>query len=338
MGFLSERIAIDLGTAYSIVAHESTSELWRLPSSIAIDRLSRRPVAYGDRAKVMFERVNSEIEVIRPLKDGVISDFEAAGLYLSYLVSKARRNPLALNFSVHICVPWGATPVEVKSYIQRLHSFRTQVRIVREPFAAALGCDLDILGPEPATLVDIGGGTVEISTMAHGCMIRCTSTREAGHAMDQHIVEKILRHKLFEVGLNTAEEMKMQYGSVMPLEREEELEVRGLDRKTRTPSRLVLSTQELREYLEPMISAIEERLSDHLKHLPSELRKQSEQYGIFMVGGGSHLKGWKERLEKKLGLKVLMPENPQLSVIRGLKKIIDNPRKYRSIIQVSEGV
>jgi rod shape-determining protein MreB len=336
VGILRERIAIDLGTAYSIVAHESTDELWRLPSSIAIDRMTGRPIAYGDRAKVMFEKGSQNIDVVRPLKDGVISDFEAAGLYLSYLVSKSRRNPFALNFTIHVCVPWGATPVEVKSYIHRLNSFRTQVRIVREPFAAALGCGVDILHSDTATVMDIGGGTVEISTMGHGCMIQCTSTREAGHAMDQLIVEKILRHKFFEVGLNTAEEMKMKYGSVEALEKEEEFEVRGIDRRSRGPSRIVMTTAELREFIEPMIEHMELRLTDHLRHLPTELRKNAENYGIFLVGGGAHLRGWKERLEKRLSLRVLSPESPQLAVIRGLKKIIDHPRKYRSLIQVSE--
>ncbi len=336
VGFLRERIAIDLGTAYSIVAHESTPQMWRLPSSVAIDRDSGKPIAFGERAKKMFERGNSSIQVIRPLKDGVISNFEAAGHYLSHIVSQTRRNPLALHYTIFVCVPWGATSVEVKSYINRLKTFRQVVKIVREPFAAALGCGLDIQAPKPVTVVDLGGGTVEMSTMAHGCMIHCSSAREAGHAMDQLIVEKLLRHRQFEVGLNTAEEMKIHYGSVTALEAEEEFEVKGVDRRTQLPSRLLMTTQELRFYIEPMLTAIERNLQSHLRHLPAEPRRIAETEGLWMVGGGALLTGWKERLEANLSLPVLVPDEPQYTVIRGLKIIIDRPRRFRGILKISE--
>lgn len=336
MGLLAERIAIDLGTAYSIVATEASKELWRIPSSIALDSKTKTPVAYGDEAKIMSGRGSQHYEVIQPLKDGVISDFEAAGHYLSHLVRASRRNPLALRYSVYVCVPWGATAVELKSYAERIQDFRTEIRMIREPFAAALGVDLDIFSPQGHTLMDIGGGTVEISTIAHGCMISCHSYREAGNAMDHLIVERMLRQKLFEVGLNTAEEIKMAYGSVYPHMEEQVFEVKGLDRQTRSPGRLRLSTQELREFLEPMASSIEGRLRDHVRALPEDLKKSVFEHGIHMVGGGSHLKGWKERLQEHLGIPIHLTSEPQFAVIRGMKKIIDHPQKYRSILRISE--
>ncbi len=338
MGLLDERIAIDLGTAYSIVAHESSKELWRIPSSIALDAKTKEPVAYGDQAKVMSGRQSPHYEVIRPLKDGVISNFEAAGHYLSYLVKRSRRNPLALNYTVFVCVPWGATTLELKSYVERVRTFRTKVRMVREPFAAALGSDQDLFSREGCTVMDIGGGTVEISTIANGTMISCHSYREAGNAMDQIIVEKMLRQRLFEVGLNTAEEIKMQYGSVFPSLEETTFEVRGLDRKTRIPGRLTLSTHELRDFLEPMSHAIENNLRDHIRHLPEDFKKGVFDKGIHLVGGGSHLKGWKARLENHLQVPIHLKDDPQLAVIRGMKKIIDHPRKYSSILKISEQV
>lgn len=336
MGILRERIAIDLGTAYSIVAHESRKELWRIPSTIALDSKTKQPVAFGDQAKKMSGRENNFFEVIRPLKDGVISNFEAAGHYFSYLVKNSRLNPFALRYTVYVCIPWGATSVETKSYIERVSSARTAIRMIREPFAAALGADQDVFSREGCTIMDIGGGTVEISTIAHGCMILCNSFREAGNAMDQLLTEKMLRQKLFEIGLSTAEEIKIAYGNVYPTPHEESFEVRGLDRRTRTPGRMVLSTTELRDFLEPMAFAIETRLRDHIRHLPEENKRNVLKNGIHLVGGGAHLRGWKDRLEEGLQIGIHIPEEPQLSVIRGMKKIIDRPRFYKSLLRISE--
>lgn len=336
MGIIKERIAIDLGTTYSIVAHESSDKLWRIPSSIALDRKTRSPVAYGDDAKIMMGKGTTHYEVIRPLRDGVICDFEAAGLYLDYLVQKSRRNPLALQYLILVCVPWGATATETKSYVERVKGFRTAVRIIREPFAAALGCDIDVFSPEGATIVDIGGGTVEVSTMAHGHMIRCTSTRNAGNAMDQTVIERMLRQEYFEIGANTAEQMKMDHGSVYPLGEDDEFEVRGLDRRTRLPGVVRLTTSRLREFLEPMALAIESQIRNQILQLPPESLKAIEKNGITFVGGGAHLRGWKPRLERNLSLKVNLPHDPQLAVIRGMKKVIENPSKYKSLLKISE--
>jgi rod shape-determining protein MreB len=336
LGILRERIAIDLGTAYSIVAHESSKELMRIPSSIAIDSETREPVAYGEEAKIMLGKSSAGLEIIRPLKDGVISHFEAAGHYLSHLVRQARKNPLALRVDILVCVPWGATQVETKSYVERVKNFRQNLRIIREPFAAALGCDIDIFSPAGGTVVDIGGGTVEISTIAHGHMIACSSIRAAGNSMDQMIQERLLRQKLFEVGTNTAEAIKMEFGSVFADDVEQEFEVRGLDRRTHGPGRMNLRTEVLREFLEPLASEIEQKLKDHLRKLSPELRETVTKNGVYFVGGGAHLKGWQNRLKQNLGIEIKIPEQPQFAVIRGMRKVIMRPRKYESILRISE--
>jgi len=329
-------MAIDLGTTYSIVAHESSDKLWRIPSSIALDRKTRSAVAFGDDAKIMMGKGSLHHEVIRPLRDGVICDFEAAGLYLDYLVQKSKKNPLALRFNVLICVPWSATATETKSYLERVRNFRTGVKIIREPFAAALGSDADIFSDDGITIVDIGGGTVEVSTIAHGHMIYCNSSRNAGNAMDQAIVERMLRQEFFEIGLNTAENAKMEFGSVYQDAEDFEFEIRGLDRRTRSPGKLKLSSSRLREFLEPLAVAIESQIRDHRAHLPPESQRVLDRNGITFVGGGSHLKGWKQRLERNLGIKVNLAAEPQLAVIRGMKKVLDKPRRYRSILKISE--
>lgn len=336
MGLIQERIAIDLGTTYSIVAHEASDKLLRVPSSIALDRRTRSPVAYGDDAKIMMGKGDTHYEVIRPLRDGVICDFEAAGLYLDYLVQKARKNPLALQYTVLVCVPWGATATETKSYVERVRGFRTAVRLVREPFVAALGCGVDLFSQEPSTIVDIGGGTVEVSTISHGHMIHCSSTKNAGNSMDQAIVERMLRQEFFEVGLNSAEAAKMEHGSVFPLADDYDFEIRGLDRRTRSPGKIVMNTSRLREFLEAPALAIESQIRSHLHHLPPEAQKAIASSGITFVGGGAHLKGWPERLQRNLNVKVNIPPEPQLAVIRGMQIILQNPRKYRSILKISE--
>lgn len=338
MGILRERIAIDLGTAYSIVAHEDSKELMRIPSSIALDTETREPVAYGEDAKIMQGKSSGALEVIRPLKDGVISHFEAAGHYLSYLVNQARKNPLALKIDILVCVPWGATAVETRSYVERVKNFRQNLRIIREPFAAALGSDIDIFSDEGGTVVDIGGGTVEISTIAHGHMISCSTIRAAGNSMDQAIVERLLRQKLFEVGTNTAEAIKMEFGSVFSEGSEQEFEIKGLDRRTHGPGRIHLRTEVLREFLEPLANEIEERLKDHIRRLPPELQATVKSQGVYFAGGGSHLKGWQSRLKANLGLEIRIPENPQYAVIRGMKKVLSHPRKYESILKISESI
>lgn len=336
MGLLKERIAIDLGTAYSIVAHRESDQFWRIPSSVAVDVHTRSPVAFGEQAKTMMGKGSTHYEVIRPLKDGVISDFDAAGHYLTYLVSRARLNKFVLKTDILICVPWGATEVETKSYKDRVRGLFTQLRIVREPFAAALGAGRDIFSPEGCTVVDLGGGTVEISTVARGHMAHCSSVRMAGTAMDLMIVERFLRTKLFEIGVNTAEEIKIQYGSVYPVEPDFLFEVKGLDRRSHGPNRLQVSTGDLREFLEPISQTIETTLKEHLQHLPPESQIAVATDGIFLVGGGANLRGWKARLEANLGIKVTVAEEPHLAVIRGMKKIIDNPRRFEPVLKISE--
>ena len=338
MGVFRERIAIDLGTAYSLVAHEFSDELWSVPSSIAVDAQTKKPVAYGEVAKNMLGKGSNHYEVIHPMRDGVISDFQAAGHYLAYLVKNSRRNPLALQYSILMCIPWSATAVEIKSYRERVRSLRTDLRLIREPFAAALGCDQNIFSEEGCTVVDMGGGTVEISTIAHGHMIQCTSVREAGNAMDQLIQEKMLRHKLFDIGRNTAEDLKIKFGSVFEEGEDYDFDVMGLSRRHHAPGRLTLNTKELRAFLEPLVLMIEGRIRHHIRHLPPEFQRATAEKGLHLVGGGAHLRGWKTRLENRLGFKVHISETPQLAVIRGLRRVIRQTDKYESILKISEKV
>jgi rod shape-determining protein MreB len=154
--------------------------------------------------------------------------------------------------------------------------------------------------------------------------------------MDQLICEKMLRHKLFEIGLNTSEDIKMRYGSVFPDGDEEEFEVLGLDRRTHRPGRMNLRTEVLRDFLEPLTSQIEQRLKEHLRRLPPEIQQTVADRGVHFVGGGALLRGWKNRLEQRLGITVTIPHEPQYAVIRGMQKVLAAPRRYEPILRISE--
>lgn len=338
LGIFSSRIAIDLGTAYSVIAQVDRDDLVRTASSIAFDRITQLPVAFGDEAKRMLGRCPERYEVILPLKDGVIADFQATHQYLRYLISSATRNAFAFHYDIFLCVPWGATAVELRSYQQALGGPRRKIFLVREPFAAALGLNLDILGDSSVTVMDMGGGTTEIATMAGGYMIHASSLRSAGNFCDQLLVDGIRQGYQFELGQSTSEQMKMQHASVWPVFDDYVFDVKGLLRRTQLPDQGKIDSSDLRAYLEPYAVRVETLLKDHLHRLPSEAQRQVEIGGVTLAGGTSLIRGWKERLEKRLGIPVHNSSEPTLAVIRGMKKMIDKPSLYRDVLKISEKV
>ncbi len=338
MSLFSSRIAIDLGTAYSVIAQVDKDELVRTASSIAVDKDTQQPVAFGDEAKRMLGRCPDRYEVILPLKDGVIADFQATHHYLRYLISSATKNAFAFHYDIFLCVPWGATAVELRSYHQALGGPRRKIYLVREPFAAALGMGLDILGESPVTVMDMGGGTTEIATMSGGYMIHASSLRAAGNFCDQLLMDGIRQAYEFEVGQSTAELLKMQHASVWPVFEDYVFEVKGLLRRTQLPDQGQIDSADLRSFLDPYALRVETQLKDHLQRLPSEAQKQIELQGIVLAGGTSLIHGWKERLEHRVGIPIHGSTDPTLAVIRGMKRMIENPSRYKDIFRISERV
>lgn len=336
MGLLSHRIAIDLGTAYSVVTHQRVEEYWRVASSVAYDREQRRVVAFGEEAKKMYGRCPERYEVILPLRDGVIANFHAAGAYVNHLVQQTSRQGLSLMTEVYLCVPWGATSVELRSYQKGLKRMGRSLRLIREPFAAALGCGFDILAERPVTVVDMGGGTTEVATLAGGYMLQASSLRAGGVSCDHLLAESLLRHQGFELGLSSAEQLKVQHGSVWPVEADYEFEMRGAFRRTGRPEGLSLGTEELRAYLEPHAIRVERHITEHMAKLPSEAQSSLEETGLVLCGGTSLLKGWSERLATRLKIPVRLAPEPLYAVIRGMKEMIRKPRQFRDVIKISE--
>ena len=338
MGIFSERIAIDLGTAFSVVAHQSSKHYWRIASSVAFDRSLARFVAFGDEAKEMSGRCPEKYEVIRPLRDGVISDFRATNCYLNHLLDQATRRSFAIHYDIFLCVPWGATAVELQSYLYSLRRRRCRVQLIREPFAAALGCGQDILSEKFNTIIDMGGGTTEIATIRGGYMVQASSLRHAGNYCDQLIMDAIRSEKAFEIGISTAEQIKMSHGSVWFQAFDDEIPIKGSRRETRRPELGSVCVNDLAAYLEPYALKVEQKIKEHLGRLSTEAKRAVEMEGISLAGGTSLLKGWKERLEPKLGIPIRLTDRPTHGVIRGMRKIIQNPRLYENVIRISEKV
>lgn len=335
LGLFSDRIAIDLGTTYSVIAGRSSAEFRRIASSVAVERRTQRPIAFGDEAKRMMGRCPEGIEVVRPLRDGVITDFQVTNQYLSHLVKLMGRSFFHLTHDVYLCVPWGATSVEVRGYIQGLQKGRRHVYLVREPFASALGCEHDIFSPEPMTIIDMGGGTTEIATLADGYMLHATSIRAAGTACDQLVVDGFRQAFEFEVGSLAAEEAKVFHGSVWNLGGDYSFEIKGLERRSQLPKLISVSTADLRSFLEPFALKVESALYEHFNSLPSEALFSLKEKGVLLTGGTSMLKGWPERIEKRFGIPAKLAPDPLYSIIRGLRTIIQRPSAYRGVIRVS---
>lgn len=339
MGLFTRRLAIDLGTAYSLVADadQKTSPV-RVASAIAFDQSTNKVAAYGDEAKKMWGRCPDSYRVVRPMQDGVIADYKAAKSYLSYLVQSSKKPLWALYDELFVCVPWGATASELRGYLDGLKRTRSKVNLVREPFAAALGCGADVLGSKPITIIDMGGGTTEMVTIESGFVLLATSLRAAGNFCDQLIYENVLKQKGFEIGWQASEDLKAMHGTVWPQDWEYSFEFMGNKRQSHCPDTGSLHTSEVRSFLEPYALKVEWNIKEHLQQLPVQARQQVEREGVLLVGGTSQLKGWEERLSSRLGIHCQKAKIPTHAVIHGLQEIIRNPKKYKPILRISEKV
>ena len=331
------KIAIDLGTTYSVVYVVGRGVVLREPSAIAVNRDSDKIIAFGDRARGMLGRVPASIEVIRPLRDGVIAHFEAAREILRHFIAVATERRWIKRSRIVICVPHGATPVEMDSLRREsLAAGAHHVDLVKEPFAAALGAGLPLDEPRGNLIVDIGGGTTEATAIALNNIVHCESLRMAGNAMDQAIEDHFRNEHHFLIGETTAERIKMEHGSVVPLPPDVQIEVKGLNVRTGCPAVIRIPANELHEALEPSLRHIIEAIRRTIEHLPPELAGDVLTDGAAMVGGGALLKGWTGRLSDTLGLPIVIAEDPLMAVTRGLIRILEDPEKFADLVQNSE--
>ncbi|HEX9780608.1 MAG TPA: rod shape-determining protein [bacterium] len=334
-GLLSSDLAIDLGTATTLVFVKGRGIVLCEPSVVAIQRGTSRVLAVGDEAKRMIGRTPGNIAAIRPLKDGVIADFEVTEAMLRYFIKKVQ--PRKINKPlVIVAVPSGITEVEKRAVRDSaLRAGASEVYLVEEPKAAAIGVGLPIHEPGGNMIIDIGGGTTEMAVISLDGVVVSRSIRIAGDEMNSVIIEHLRKAYNLMIGERTAEEVKIRIGSAYPLDEELTMDVRGRDMVTGLPKTVTITSEEVREALSEPIREIVEATRQTLERTPPELSADLIDRGIVMAGGGSLLRGLDKLLAEETGLPVHIADNPITAVALGVGKGLDNIRYLRSRIAIS---
>ena len=287
------------------------------PSVVAVDVKDGRPLAVGAEAKRMIGRTPSNIQAIRPLKDGVIADFEICEKMLRYFIHRVHQRRFAKPRMV-ICVPSGITGVERRAVMEAAeYAGARRAYIIEEPMAAAIGAGLPVHEPTGNMVVDLGGGTSEVAVISLGGMVASLSVRVGGDELDQAIMQFIKKEYSLAVGERTAEEIKIAMGSAWPLEEEMTAEIRGRDLITGLPKTIVCTTEEIREAIEEPVSSIIDAVKVTLDKTPPELSADVMERGIVLTGGGALLHGLNHRLEAETGMPVVIAKDPLLCVAIG---------------------
>ncbi len=324
LGIISNDIAIDLGTANTIVFVKNKGIELSEPSVVAIDNRTRKVIAVGKDAKEMLGKAPGSISVIRPLRDGVITDFESTQVMLSHFISKAigggvfRARP-----RVVIGVPSGVTQVEKRAVIDAAKGASArEVYLIAEPMAAAIGADLPIDEPIGSMIVDIGGGTSEIAVISLSGIVTSNSVRVAGDEMTEAIAQYIKKKFHVFIGEQTAEKIKIALGSAIVEDEERVMEVKGRD-VTGLPKVIEVSNHNIREALEDVVNSIVNAIKFTLEKTPPELASDIAERGIVLAGGGSLLRGLDVRIQMETGIKTYYCDDPLTAVARGVGKILD---------------
>jgi rod shape-determining protein MreB len=336
MGIMSNDVAIDLGTANTLIYVKGRGIVLNEPSVVAVDQSTNKAVAVGREAKEMLGRTPAGIEAVRPLKDGVIADFEKTEEMLRKFIAKAQKRSFLVRPRIIISVPSGITEVEKRAVRDSAeHAGARDVYLVAEPIAAAIGVGLPVDKPTGNMVIDIGGGTTEVAVMTLNGVVNATSIRVGGDKMDEAIMQYIRRTYSLLVGDQTAERIKHELGSAFPLETEKEMEIKGRDLVRGIPRPLKVSSVEVREALQEPIAAIVDALRQTLERTPPELASDIVDRGIVMTGGGSLLRGLDKYLREATNLPIRVAQDALLAVVLGCGKILDNLETYNKVLMRS---
>ncbi len=323
-GFLSHDIAIDLGTANTLVMVRGRGIVIVEPSIVAIDRTSKRILAIGEEAQRMVGRTPANIVAVRPLRDGVISDFEVTERMLNYFIRAVQDRSFLAQPRVVIGIPSGVTEVEKRAvHDAALSAGARSCFLIEEPLAAAIGSGLPVMEAAGCMVVDIGGGTTEVAVISLGGMVVSRSIRVAGDEMDRSIVTYARQVHNLLIGERTAEEVKKMAGSASPLDTEESVTLRGRDQATGLPKAVDVSTIELRDALAGAVGQIVESVRSSIEVTPPELVSDLMTHGIALAGGGALLRGLDRRISQETRFPVYVSEDPLLCVVRGAGAIFD---------------
>ncbi|HLG92049.1 MAG TPA: rod shape-determining protein [Acidimicrobiales bacterium] len=329
-------MAVDLGTANTLVYVRGRGIILNEPSVVAVNVKDGRPLAVGAEAKRMIGRTPGHIQAIRPLKDGVIADFEICERMLRYFIHRVHPRRFAKPRMV-ICVPSGITGVEQRA-VQEAAEYagaRKPAYIIEEPMAAAIGAGLPVHEPTGNMVVDIGGGTTEVAVISLGGIVTSQSVRIGGDEMDEAIISYVKKEYSLALGERTAEEIKIALGSACPLEEELHAEIRGRDLITGLPKTIVTTTEEIRKALEEPVSAIIDAVKVTLDKTPPELAADIMEQGIVLTGGGALLHGLDARLQAETGMPIVVAKDPLHSVAVGSGQCLEEFEALKQVLIAS---
>lgn len=332
LGFFSNDIGIDLGTANTLVYVKDHGIVLREPSVVAVQQGTNKVLAVGEEAKRMLGRTPGNIVAIRPLKDGVIADFEITEAMLRHFISKVHNRRRMVRPRVVIAIPSGITEVEKRAVKDSaLHAGAREVYLIEEPMAAAIGVNLPVQDAAGNMIVDIGGGTTEVALISLAGIVFSRSVRVAGDELDEAIAQYMKRAYNLMIGERTAEEMKIRIGSAYKLEKETSMEVKGRDLVAGLPKTITISSQEVREALLEPISTIVDSVRITLERCPPELSADLVDRGLVLAGGGALLRGLDRLLAEETGLPVHVAEDPLSAVAEGTGKALETLRFLRAV-------
>jgi rod shape-determining protein MreB len=334
MGFFSTDVAMDLGTANTLVFVKGRGIVLNEPSVVAVDKSTGKVRAVGSEAKLMLGRTPDEINAVRPLKDGVIADFELTEALLNNFVRRVQKHKFPLvKPRIIICVPSGITEVEKRAVVDSaIRAGCSHVDLVPEPIAAAIGVGLPVDTPTGNMVVDIGGGTTEIAVIALNGIVTKTSIRVGGDEMDEAIMNYAKKAYNMLIGEQTAERIKIEIGSAFPMPEEMEMEIKGRDLVRGIPRTLRVSSVEIREALQEPVGSIVNALRESLERTPPELAADIVDRGIFMTGGGALLRGLDLLLREVTNLNIRVANDPLTCVVLGAGKILEQLEDFEKVI------
>src|SRR5665647_2037738 len=337
MNMVGKDMGIDLGTANTLVFVKNKGIVLNEPSIVAIDKDNKRILAVGMEAKKMVGRTPGNIVAIRPLKDGVIADFDTTERMLRYFIQKVHKNMAIARPRIVICIPSGITAVEKKAVVEATEQAGARAAyIIEEPLAAAIGSNLPIDEPTGSMVVDIGGGTSEVAVISLGGIVAYQSLRIGGDEMDDAIIYYLKKENNLLLGESTAEMIKMEIGSAFPLENEEKMEVNGRDLIAGLPKTIIITSQQAVSYTHLTLSDIINAVLEVLDGTPPELASDIMKRGIVLSGGGALLKGLTERISRETHCPVYLAPDPLAAVALGAGKCVEDFSSLKRYLRYSK--
>ena len=325
LSFFSNDIAIDLGTSNTLVFTAGKGIVLSEPSIVAINKLTNKIVAVGAEAKEMLGRTPSHIVAVRPLKDGVIADFDVTERMISYFIRRASNRRIWVRPRIVIGVPSGITQVEERAVKDTAYRAKaTEVYLIEEAMAAAIGAGLPITEPSGNMVVDVGGGTTDVAVISMAGIVYSRSIRVGGTAMDEAIINYIKRNYKLLIGDRTAEDIKVNIGSAFPMDEEMTMDIKGRDLVEGKPKTITITDREIRDSLSEVTSSIVESVRMALERTPPELSADFIDKGLILTGGGALLRNLDKRLHEETGIPVAVAEDPLSAVVLGVGKMLDD--------------